>query len=116
MTKPEYSVALITTLDLSKVDDIVNVEFCRHSVDKSPTAVITLKNGWKLSILSGSMFYASGNGETFEVGLINHSGKLDYTLYYDVWAYQTPSEIVEIIKQAAGLPKPVTAHSQGGNI
>ena len=109
------NLAIIPTLNLSDVVGIAKVEFSRHIADNSPTAKITLKNGWVISLLSGSLFYADGDGTTFEVGLVHPCGQLDYSLNDDVWGYQTPEEVKEIIKKASALA-PDAKHTDMGNL
>lgn len=75
-----------------------------HPVDGSPWCEVTFNNGWGASILAGAMFYADGDGKTFEVACINPEGRIDYSLNCDVWGYQNAEEVTAILNKIAALP------------
>lgn len=64
---------------------------------------ITFENGYGLSVITGDFSYS--DGITFEIAVINPSGRLDYTtpITDDVIPYADMDDLVEIMKQAADL-------------
>jgi hypothetical protein len=86
-------------MNLNSVKDLV----VKHSILGANQMLISLKNGWGLSILSGGYGIHSDGESTFEVALLDQKGDVSYCLHYDVWGHVTKGEIYEIIRKAAAL-------------
>lgn len=86
--------------------NLISVNNLISSVDFTTTVLgvrqckIFLKNKWALSVLSGINCRSNGI-DTFEVAVINPKGEIDYSLYYDTFAYLTADEVKELICQVS---------------